>query len=323
MSQRLIIFHHPSFQEQALNEIRRLSEFRARGLASGVTQVDIESSYKSIRQKWRKRPPIYVHHLMLVQRQVETLATLEPWITAQIDSQKGFQLQFLGPEQEPSSLREVSRLERRLAQRFPCYRHSDRVISVARSQKYLVGLSTLRDNLSPWPGGVPPRPTERGQLNRAEPKLKEALFHFGLKARSGLALDLGSSQGGWSRVLLKRGYHVVGVDPKVPDRKILDHPRFRHEAMLAEEYLEGQVPTFDLITNDMILWPADSARLMVSYASKLRRGCPAIMTLKVGCKKSLGNTDHALRILRKAYRIPRLKQLYHNGLELTAWLVRK
>lgn len=87
-----------------------------------------------------------------------------------------------------------------------------------------------------------------------------------------MALDLGSSLGGWSRVLLKHGFSVTAVDPREPDQTIGRQDKLNHLSMTAEEFLNQPAQVFDFLVNDMILWPADSARLMCEMASRLRSG---------------------------------------------------
>lgn len=73
----------------------------------------------------------------------------------------------------------------------------------------------------------------------------------------------------------------------------------------------------------MILDAQDSARLMLDYAQFLREEGIAIMTLKLRERNRRRVMDHALRILRKAYKIIRIRQLVNNKREVTLFLRKK
>lgn len=116
---------------------------------------------------------------------------------------------------------------------------------------------------------------------------------------------------------MQSGLSVTAVDPRPLE---LEHPRLLHHALPAEGCLREVEGPFDLITNDMSARPQDSAPLMVQYAAHLRPGGHAVMTVKLGALDKPRVLDHTLRILRSAYRIPRIRQLYYNRSDLTVWL---
>ncbi len=326
MRPQLILSHSPDFESHALREVERFCPYHAVNLAPGVTCVTLHGDLKALLKRWRARPPIYLHHCFPVHWKCQNPEELRRRVEPEIRRCRSFRLQCRALNLSRPVYRFAADFERRLVEKTgtPALRAARQVLSVVTHEgSWLAGLSNVRDNISPWSGGAPALEPDPGRLNRAEPKLMEALDVFRLKLSGGHALDLGSSQGGWSRVLLKHGFQVTAVDPREPDPGLSHSGRLKHLAMTAEEFLEQPPQCFDFLVNDMILWPADSARLMAEMASRLRPGASALMTLKAGCRRSQRNTDHALRILRKSYKIPRLKQLYHNGLELTAWLVRR
>jgi 23S rRNA (cytidine2498-2'-O)-methyltransferase len=176
-------------------------------------------------------------------------------------------------------------------------------------------------NVSPWPGGAPAFPPDPNRINRAECKLLEALETFRIQlCPRHRALDLGASPGGWTRILVLHGLTVTAVDPQPLLPEMFFHPSVTHVPLTAEAMLEDCPEQFDFIANDMVLAAQDSARLMVAYAKHLRPGGMAIMTLKLPLRDRCRVMDHCFRILRKAYRIPRVRQLYYNRSEVTAWL---
>jgi 23S rRNA (cytidine2498-2'-O)-methyltransferase len=186
----------------------------------------------------------------------------------------------------------------------------------------LVGLSTPQQNLSDWAGGARRFAREEGQVSRSEFKLLEALEVFGINLPPrGVALDLGASPGGWTRVLRQRDQYVTAVDPGALDERVAVDPGVRHMRMTAEAYLHDEPDQFDLIVNDMRMDGRDSARLMVAYARQLYTHGAAIMTLKLPETRRMPILEHAFDVLRSAYTIAGAKQLFHNRSEITLYLL--
>lgn len=196
----------------------------------------------------------------------------------------------------------------------------------ARSNSYaLVGISTARQNLSDWAGGMRRFAREEGRISRSEFKLLEAveLFSIVLPER-GTALDLGAAPGGWTRILRQLGQYVTAVDPASLDPRLDGEKAVRHRRMTAQEFLREEPDRFDIVVNDMRMDAADSARLMVSFASRLYRHGVALMTLKLpegeGASATLARVNVALDTLRTAYTIVGARQLFHNRSEITVAL---
>ncbi len=182
-----------------------------------------------------------------------------------------------------------------------------------------LGISMIKQNLSPWPGGILTWPE---MPNRAGYKLLEALSDFRIKLRANAhALDLGAAPGAWALVLRQHGLYVTAVAPKLMYTSLRRDPMITHKTMKAEDYLNHVKTKFDLITNDMIVDVQDSARLMVSYAKHLRPEGKAIMTVKLRQRKNRKRVmNHTFRLLRQAYRIVRVHQLVSNRREVTLFL---
>jgi 23S rRNA (cytidine2498-2'-O)-methyltransferase len=95
-------------------------------------------------------------------------------------------------------------------------------VSFAGDEPLLVGLHRRRAEHSPYPGGVPPIQLPADAPSRAYAKIEEAIERFGLAVRPGdHALELGAAPGGACYALLRRGVHVVGVDPGEMDPHVL------------------------------------------------------------------------------------------------------
>ncbi len=210
------------------------------------------------------------------------------------------------------------------------------------SEKGYLGISTSEENLSDWPGGMRHFAQTPEQISRAEFKLLEALEVFGvtLPAR-GHALDLGAAPGGWTRLLLEAGLHVVAVDPAqldprlvaprfiVGDSFIVGESRLEHYRGYAETYLEDalkQGRRFDVITNDMRMDARQAARLLVQARQCLRSDGFVISTLKLPHATReidpLKTLKEALSLLRGRdksgpYGIVQARQLFHNRQEVT------
>jgi 23S rRNA (cytidine2498-2'-O)-methyltransferase len=196
----------------------------------------------------------------------------------------------------------------------------------ARAGNYaLVGASTAKANLSDWAGGMRRFAREEGRISRSEFKLLEALELFGIiLPERGTALDLGAAPGGWTRILRQLGQYVTAVDPGSLDPRLDDEKSVRHRRITAQEFLREEPDRFDIIVNDMRMDAADSARLMVNFASRLYRHGMAIMTIKLPSGEDAIATrqrvNAALATLQSAYTIVGARQLFHNRSEITVAL---
>jgi 23S rRNA (cytidine2498-2'-O)-methyltransferase len=345
---RALLACAPSFSEMALRELRRLRP-EAQPLAEigpGLWLVRFPGPYEELGQQWAERPPIYAHHLCPVQAQVSLAREQRPGgelhrlyealrgrLLPRIQRRLSFtvQVRVLGALAcSPLALEaEITEAVRAGTGARWHPERAEQVVSVVLGDREgiptaLLGASLASHNLSPWNGGVPRFPVDPGQLNRAEPKLREALEVFRLRFPPGArALDLGAAPGGWSRVLRQQGLVVTAVNPRPLHPTLLADPGLRYHAKAAEEYLQQELEIFDLITNDMRLDPRDTARLMVAFAPRLRPGGTAVVTLKLRQEDRLKLMDHAFRLLRRAYTIKRVRHLYFNRSEVTLWLRRR
>ena len=209
------------------------------------------------------------------------------------------------------------------ARRMGIVPHSDHD---ARSSSYaLAGVSTAQQNLSDWAGGMRRFTREEGRISRSEFKLLEALELFAIVLpERGTALDLGAAPGGWTRILRQLGQYVTAVDPGSLDPRLDSDKGVRHRRMTAQEFLREEPDRFDIIVNDMRMDAAESARLMVNFASRIYRHGVAIMTIKLpegeDAIATRARVDAALETLRKAFTVVGARQLFHNRSEITVAL---
>ncbi len=197
------------------------------------------------------------------------------------------------------------------------------VVSVTLdAEKGYIGWSPAKDNLSDWAGGARRFKKEPDQISRAEFKLLEALETFRVPLpTAGHAQDLGAAPGGWTRVLRQRGLTVTAVDPAALDPRVLRDSGVKHLPITAQEYFRSPSPC-DLMVNDMKMDTDPSARLMAEGAHCLHAGGHAILTLKLPEKQAewLPRIHHAEAILKGAYRVEGIRQLFHNRSEVTCCL---
>lgn len=182
----------------------------------------------------------------------------------------------------------------------------------------IYGSNSTANALTDWPGGRVRLAKPKGQISRAEFKLEE-LFRTESVAlpESGKALDLGASPGGWTRILLERGFEVWAVDPADLDRRLDGRPGLHHIQTTAGPFLADNRERFDLIVNDMRMTPGLSASIMNSASGHLAPDGLGIMTLKLQPENPLRVIDDAFRVLSKSWNIVFARQLHHNRNEIT------
>jgi 23S rRNA (cytidine2498-2'-O)-methyltransferase len=316
----------------------------AKEFAPGVLLVNGEKSFAGVAAAWEAQPPIFLRHVSPVQSVLyiddegdwrsllevaavgEILPYLEPELPFSVQSRV-----FPHVSLKPFEINQV--IADAGVEQFGLtldVRQPGQVVSVvARSDEgqlpiFYIGASLARHNLSDWAGGMRRFAREEGQISRSEFKLLEAIELFGLQLPArGTALDLGAAPGGWTRILRKFEQYVTAVDPGELDPRLAKDRGVRHKRMTAEEYLDSEPDSFDIIVNDMRMDGRDSARLMTSYARLLYPHGWALMTLKLPEFKRETILEHTFAILRNAYTIGGARQLFHNRSEITIYLLPK
>ncbi|MCD6089620.1 methyltransferase domain-containing protein [Candidatus Bathyarchaeota archaeon] len=157
-------------------------------------------------------------------------------------------------------------------------------------------------------------------LTRAEHKIREAIKIFGLEIKRDFrVLDLGAAPGGWTKVLASLAGKVVAVDPADLNSSVKALPNVTYLKCKAEE-IPKNIGRFDLIVNDMNLDPSESARIMVNLAGFLKKGAPALMTIKFVTRNRKKHIAEALEILKAEYKDFKVKRLPHNRYETTVFM---
>lgn len=193
-----------------------------------------------------------------------------------------------------------------------------RTVSVCLGEeRSTAGIGPSAEGLIDWAGGRIRLASRPEQVSRAEFKLEE-LFALIEPPRGEVALDLGASPGGWTRILRSLGFDQVhAVDPADLDPRLQRDTGVRHHRTTAGEFLLEATEPVDLIVNDMRMVPHLTASTMVDAADLLRPGGTAIVTFKLGTNNPVKQTDESLEILGTAYRSVFVRQLQHNRSELT------
>jgi len=182
----------------------------------------------------------------------------------------------------------------------------------------LIGVNGAASALSDWPGGRVRLSKPKGQISRSEFKLEELFRTTALTPpRRGVALDLGASPGGWTRILRGYGLDVVAVDPADLDPRLHDDPHIRHVRTTAGAFLNDTSERFDIIVNDMRMDPAMSTGLMIQAAGLLEPGGMMILTLKLSPHGAVRAVRDALARLDEVVQVRLARQLHHNRNEIT------
>lgn len=340
----LILTADPDYSEAAWQELLATDPGARRQavLAPGVWLARAPLRFGRLGELWRTNPPIFVRHICPVETMVELDgSTADPAgmariaraeLSAAVPTGAAFSVQtrLLVPDlaYKPFAVndalaREIVRSAGgRLDVRAP--QHVISVV-VARLNGALVGClgaSPVTHNLSAWAGGERRFRREDGQISRAEFKLLEALEQFGLDLpERGMALDLGAAPGGWTRVLRQRrpDLLVTAIDPGDLHESLRADWGVRHIRTSAELHLRslGSAERYDWLLNDMRLDARRSARLLVGYAPHIKPHGRAIMTAKLPEFNPLPLLQETLAILRSAYAVIGVRQLFHNRNEVT------
>jgi 23S rRNA (cytidine2498-2'-O)-methyltransferase len=189
------------------------------------------------------------------------------------------------------------------------------------ADKYCIGVSPPHENLNFYADEYRILSRASRNISRAENKLKEAIHKFGLEVKQGLALDIGASPGGWSKVLADCGMTVYAVDPGNLSPRLDGNERIIHFKNKIEDLNFSE--TFDLIVCDMNVDPQITAAIIGNLAPNLRSGARIVITLKMPFASVGRCIDESVKILSENYDILSVKNLTHNRREVTAYLQRR
>lgn len=194
-----------------------------------------------------------------------------------------------------------------------------------------IGL-TLPHDASPWPMGIARLRMPRAAPSRSTLKLAEAFMALMSREeqqstlRAGLkAVDLGAAPGGWTLQFAERGLHVTAVDngpiaDSVLDTGMVEHVRADGFAWRPQRRMEWMVC-------DMVEQPSRVAQLVADWVATGR--CQrSIFNLKLPMKKRWEEIERCRKLIDQRMRLHddkyvlRMKHLYHDREEITAYLAR-
>jgi len=189
-----------------------------------------------------------------------------------------------------------------------------------------VGVSSVA-NASRWPMGIARLRMPSGAPSRSTLKLAEAFMELVGERRfepGSTAVDLGASPGGWSWQLVQRGFMVTAVDNGPMDAALLDSGQVRHRREDGFHYRPPE--PVDWMVCDMVDSPSRIASLAGRWVSQ--GWCrETIFNLKLPMKKRWEEVERCRAILDEALGgrgyFLRMKQLYHDREEVTAYLARR
>lgn len=188
------------------------------------------------------------------------------------------------------------------------------------------GLSDTRGT-SPWRNGIPRLRMPHDAPSRSTLKLAEAIYLFlgendeRLLRPEMRAVDLGAAPGGWTWQLVHRGLHVTAVDNGPLKGELVDNALVRH--LREDGFRYRPRKPVDWMVCDMVEKPARIAQLVALW---LGEGWTdrCIFNLKLPMKKRWEEVQRARASIGEALQgIPhrlRMKHLYHDREEVTAWL---
>ncbi len=185
---------------------------------------------------------------------------------------------------------------------------------------------------SPWVMGVPRLRMPSNAPSRSTLKLAEAFATLlsdeereSLLRAGQRAVDLGAAPGGWTWQLVNRGLRVIAIDngplrDNVMATEMVEHIR-------ADGFTWRPPRPVDWMVCDMVEQPSRIASLMAEWIAtgKCRR---TIFNLKLPMKRRLEAVEQCRTLIQKRlhsvgpYEL-RIKQLYHDREEVTAYLALK
>lgn len=189
-----------------------------------------------------------------------------------------------------------------------------------------VGISRV-GNSSTWPMGIPRLRMPSSAPSRSALKLAEAMMEFaaGRRFEPGLtAVDLGASPGGWTWQLVQRGFMVTAVDHGPMDARLMESGQVKHRRDDGFHYRPPD--PVDWMVCDMVESPARIARLVAKWIAQ--GWCvETIFNLKLPMKKRYEEALRCREIIDEALGghgyFLRMKQLFHDREEITAYLARR
>ena len=190
---------------------------------------------------------------------------------------------------------------------------------------WLVGWHRRGPAHAPFPGGIVPLRVPDDAPSWSFRKVEEALALAGFEPRHGeTALELGAAPGGASFALVRRGLHVVAIDPQPMHRVVAEEAarrglRFRHIGLpMGAVTLEELPDHIDWLLMDVHLAPPVAIHGLVRYLARFKRSLRgAILTLKLNTwELAAGIPEWLEHLSAHGLTLPRARQLPSNRQEI-------
>lgn len=218
-----------------------------------------------------------------------------------------------------SALRKAGLLDRRAADTLHLF--------FLDSKHVLAGRSTP-GNASPWPLGIPRLRFPSAAPSRSTLKLEEAFLHFldegeraALLREGATGVDLGAAPGGWTWQLVKHGLQVIAIDNGPMDPTLMRSGQVEHLRVDGFHFRPARPVSW--LVCDMVEQPLRIAALCAGWVAD-GAAERAIFNLKLPMKKRFEEVrlcqDAIARTLGNRLYSLRIKQLYHDREEVTAYL---
>ncbi len=189
--------------------------------------------------------------------------------------------------------------------------------------------SGMDGRCAPWPMGIPRLRMPSGAPSRSTLKLAEAFMTLlgdeerEVALRAGMrAVDLGAAPGGWTWQLAQRGIRVTAVDNGPMRATVMATEMVEH--LRADGFVWRPSRPVDWMVCDMVEQPSRIATLAADWIGSGR--CRhTVFNLKLPMKRRLHAVEQCRDLVRKRlasvgpYDL-RIKQLYHDREEVTAYL---
>lgn len=346
-AQALLIYCRPGFEKEAAAEIQART---AQAGISGYVKTRPDSGFVLFQSMEVMAPEQQLrlhYHELIFARQLVFLFEGEPWalpagdrITPLLENLRRCGAGFRELRLETADTNEAKELSGFLRKFTPAVEsalqksglqqrkaaHTLHLFFLDSTSVY-AGFSAP-DNASPWLLGIPRLKFPAAAPSRSTLKLEEAFLCFlsteqrrELLREGATGVDLGAAPGGWTWQLVKHGLSVTAIDNGPMDAALMQTGQVEH--LKVDGFHYRPVRPVSWLVCDMVEKPARIAELCAGWVAD-GAAANAIFNLKLPMKKryeevQLCQDIIAQRMGTKAYRL-RIKQLFHDREEVTAWL---
>ena len=191
--------------------------------------------------------------------------------------------------------------------------------------QWWLGWHRVKDFATRHPGGLVNLRLPDDAVSRAYLKMEEGLRWSKLPLKRGQRVaEIGCAPGGSCQALLRRGLHVVGIDPALVQPSVLEHPHFVQIRKRGSEVRRREFRQIDWLMADMNVAPGytlDTIEAIVTHPQVKVRGL--LLTLKLLEWSLAAEVPQYLERIRSwGFEQVRARQLHHNRQEICVAAVR-